>query len=268
MIVLFLLFFGGDAFLRWVWDFIYAERHVLLRAPHFSVCTAFSTHIIFSAPFMLLDVFSPHVGWLQKYRIHREVIGLHQWFQCAARILWKYMVGVLPLTALFLWGRRTHFPERPPSSFHAFRECASCMLIFDTLFFLCHYTIHKIPWLFNNVHRIHHLNRDTFALAAQDASISELLSLQTLAFISTMLVGCHPFSEILFHLVNTWMAVEDHCGYDFPWALHRFLPFFGGPPHHLAHHQHFKGNYAPYFRHWDYIFGTSLPISVNEKDNR
>lgn len=143
MIVLFLLFFGGDAFLRWVWDFIYAERHVLLRAPHFSVCTAFSTHIIFSAPFMLLDVFSPHVGWLQKYRIHREVIGLHQWFQCAARILWKYMVGVLPLTALFLWGRRTHFPERPPSSFHAFRECASCMLIFDTLFFLCHYTIHK-----------------------------------------------------------------------------------------------------------------------------
>lgn len=126
----------------------------------------------------------------------------------------------------------------------------------------------RIPWLYHNVHHIHHQNRDTFALAAQDSSISELLSLQTLAFISAMLVGCHPFSEILFHLVNTWMAVEDHCGYDFPWALHRLLPCFGGAPHHLAHHQHFKGNFAPYFRHWDYIFGTSLPISVNKRGHR
>lgn len=126
----------------------------------------------------------------------------------------------------------------------------------------------RIPWLYHNVHHIHHQNRDPFALAAQDSSISELLSLQTLAFISAMLVGCHPFSEILFHLVNTWMAVEDHCGYDFPWALHRLLPCFGGAPHHLAHHQHFKGNFAPYFRHWDYIFGTTLPISVKKRDHR
>ncbi|KAK9974647.1 hypothetical protein ABG768_022727 [Culter alburnus] len=267
MIVLVLLIFGCDSFLQRIWDFMYEQRHVLLMSPHWSVCAALSTHLIFSAPFMLLDVFSTHVEWIHKYSIRREVVGLHQWFRCASRILWKYMVGVLPLTVLFLSVRRMHLPERAPSSFHAFRECVSCMLVFDTLFFMFHYTIHKIPWLYHNIHHVHHLNRDTFALAAQDSSISELLFLQTLAFISAMLVGCHPFSEILFHLVNTWMAVEDHCGYDFPWALHRLLPFFGGAPHHLAHHQHFKGNFAPYFRHWDYIFGTLLPIPVNEGDN-
>ncbi|KAA0717182.1 Cholesterol 25-hydroxylase-like protein [Triplophysa tibetana] len=183
MIILVLLILGNDALLQWIWDFVYDKRHVFLMSPHWSVCAAFSAHIIFSAPFMILDLLSPHVRWLQK-----------------------------------------------------------------------------IPWLYQRVHRIHHLSRDTFALAAQDSSISELLSLQALAFISTMLVGCHPLSEILFHVFNTWMAVEDHCAYDFPWALHRLLPCFGGAPYHLAHHQRFIGNFAPYFRHWDCIFGTSLQI--------
>lgn len=143
MIALVLLVFGGDSLLQWIWDFMYKERHVLLMSPHWSVCAAFSTHLIFSAPFMLLDVFSTHVGWIQKYRIRSEAVGLYQWFRCASRILWKYMVGVLPLTALFLSVRHTHFTERAPSSFQAFRECVSCMLIFDTLFFMFHYTIHK-----------------------------------------------------------------------------------------------------------------------------
>ncbi|XP_051965871.1 cholesterol 25-hydroxylase-like protein [Xyrauchen texanus] len=264
MIILALLMFGDDTLPQLIWDLMYKEHHVLLISPHWTVCAAFFTHLIFSTPFMLLDLLSPRAQWIQKYRMHGEVVSLHQWLRCACRIFWKYMVGVLPLTVFFLFIRRSQFPERAPSSFLALSECICCMLMFDTLFFMFHYTIHKFSWLFHNVHRIHHLNRDTFALAAQDSSISELLFLQALAFISVMLLGCHPLSEILFHLVNTWMAVEDHCGYDFPWALHRLLPCFGGAPYHLAHHQQLKGNFAPYFRHWDCIFGTSLHIQRNK----
>lgn len=143
MIFLVFLIIGCDSWLQWIWDFMYEERHVLLTSPHWSVCAAFSAHLIFSAPFMLLDVFSTHVEWIHKYKIRREVVGLHQWFRCASRIFWKYVVGVLPLTALLLSIRRTHFPEKAPSSFHAFRECVSCMLMFDALFFMFHYTIHK-----------------------------------------------------------------------------------------------------------------------------
>lgn len=266
MIVFVLLIFGGDAFLQWIWDLVCEEGRALLMSPHWSVFAAFSAHLIFSVPFLLLDVFSPHVGWIHKYRIRRQLVGLNEWFRCASRILWKYVVGVLPLTALLLSLRRTHLPEKAPSMLQSFRECISCMLVFDTLFFMFHYTIHKIPWLYHNIHSSHHMNRETFALAAQDSSIGELLSLQSLAFLSAMLVRCHPLSEILFHLLNTWMAVEDHCGYDFPWALHRLLPCFSGAPHHSAHHQHFRGNFAPYFRHWDYIFGTSLPTAVEKRN--
>ncbi|XP_071208749.1 cholesterol 25-hydroxylase-like protein isoform X2 [Salvelinus alpinus] len=117
-----------------------------------------------------------------------------------------------------------------------------------------------VPWLYRMVHQAHHQNRITFALTAQDASPAELLSLQVLALTSAWVVGCHPLSEALFHLLNTWLAVEDHCGYDLPWALHRLLPCFGGAPFHQAHHHVYRGNYAPYFRHWDWLCGTYLRV--------
>ncbi|XP_029572033.1 cholesterol 25-hydroxylase-like protein [Salmo trutta] len=118
----------------------------------------------------------------------------------------------------------------------------------------------RVPWLYRRVHQTHHQNRITFALTAQDASPAELLSLQMLALSSAWVVGCHPLSEALFHLLNTWLAIEDHCGYDLPWAIHRLLPCFGGAPFHQAHHHIYRGNYAPYFRHWDWLCGTYLGV--------
>lgn len=143
MIIFVLLIFGNDALLQWIWDFMYEKRHVVLMSPHWNVCAAFCAHLIFSAPFMILDLMSPHVRWIQKYRIRRQVVAVHQWFQCAVRILWKYAFGVLPLTTLFLCVRNTNFPEEAPSFFLALKECVFCLLMFDTLFFMFHYTIHK-----------------------------------------------------------------------------------------------------------------------------
>lgn len=117
----------------------------------------------------------------------------------------------------------------------------------------------RTPWLYRNIHQFHHQHRRPFALSAQDASGAELLSLLLLAMASAWLVGCHPLSEAVFHLINTWLAVEDHCGYNLPWALHRMLPFMGGAPYHQDHHVFFRGNYAPYFTHWDRLFGTYYP---------
>lgn len=126
----------------------------------------------------------------------------------------------------------------------------------------------RIPWLYRNIHQFHHQHRQPFALSAQDASGAELLSLLLLAMASAWLVGCHPLSEAVFHLLNTWLAVEDHCGYDLPWALHRMLPFMGGAPYHQDHHVFSRGNYAPYFTHWDQLFGTYRPSVKEPKEQR
>ncbi|MCI4392911.1 hypothetical protein PGIGA_G00151350 [Pangasianodon gigas] len=242
-----------------VWDGI-RERSGVRAAPLWSACLAFSAHVLFSTLFLGLDVLGSRVPWISRYRIHGKPVTLRDWFRCLGRISWKYALCVLPVSACigFAQHERAAAAAAAPSLLVACLECFSCLLVFDTFFFVAHYTMHRIPWLFRIFHQSHHMNRHPFALAAQDSSITELVSQQLLAVWSTVLVGCHPVSEIFFHLLNIWLAVEDHCGYDFPWALHRLLPCFGGAPFHQAHHQRVTGNYAPYFTHWDLIFGTAI----------
>lgn len=116
----------------------------------------------------------------------------------------------------------------------------------------------RVPWLYRAIHQMHHQHHVPFALAAQDASSAELLSLLLLALGSAWMLGCHPLSEALFHFLNSWLAVEDHCGYNLPWALHRLLPCMGGAPFHQTHHKKQRNNFAPYFTHWDHLFGTYI----------
>ncbi|KAK1792122.1 hypothetical protein P4O66_001759 [Electrophorus voltai] len=237
------------------------EQQELLLSPFWSASAGFLVHVFFSTLFMVLDLLSPHILCIGKYRLSGEAVSVRQWLACLAHISLGYAVGVLPLTVLVQAARGSSFPDKElpaPSVFVAFSECFSCLLVFDTLFFIVHYAVHRFPWLYRTFHQAHHTHRDPFALAAQKSSVVELMAQQSLALSTAALLGCHPVSEVLFHLVNLWLAAEDHCGYDFPWGLHRLLPCFGGAPFHHAHHLHFQGNYAPYFRHWDLIFGTRL----------
>ncbi|XP_030647669.1 cholesterol 25-hydroxylase-like protein [Chanos chanos] len=225
--------------------------------PLWTVSLSLLVHLIFSLLFLVLDLFGSNFSCISQYRMPGEVVTFHRWMNCLGRIFRRYIFGVLPLMMLLHRVRNVSIPYDAPSLARALWEVFLCLLMFDTLFFWWHYCMHRFPWLYRQVHRAHHLHRDTFALAAQDLSISELMSLQLLAILSAWWVNCHPLSEILFHLLNLWLAVEDHCGYDFPWALHNILPCFGGAPFHQAHHRYSKGNYAPYFKHWDWICGTT-----------
>nr|GAT57949.1 predicted protein [Mycena chlorophos] len=51
----------------------------------------------------------------------------------------------------------------------------------------------------------------------------------------------HPMAEI---------------GYDFPWSLNKFIPFWSGADHHDFHHMAFTNNFATSFRWWDRMLGT------------
>lgn len=103
---------------------------------------------------------------------------------------------------------------------------------------------------------MHHTYSSTSAFTAQYSEAWETLSLGLFAATNPILLGCHPLAELAFFLLNIWLSVEDHCGYDLPWALHRLLPCLGGAPYHQLHHNLHSGNYAPYFTHWDKLFGT------------
>lgn len=105
---------------------------------------------------------------------------------------------------------------------------------------------------------MHHTYTSTSALTAEYSGAWETLSLGLFAAANPTLLGCHPLTELTFFMLNIWLSVEDHSGYDLPWATHHLLPLslYGGTRHHNLHHLNAKCNYAPYFTHWDRLAGT------------
>ncbi|KAM7416102.1 hypothetical protein PAMA_018260 [Pampus argenteus] len=242
-----------------LWQYVRAGQEDILVSPYLSASYGFLTHVLLCAPFLVLDVLG---SVCQRVRCWRVAAGsgspppLRQWHDCFWRVLLKYLTTILPAIAVLQTLRSPTLPDLAPSCWQLFVEVFACFLLFDTVFFIWHVSMHRVSWLYHSIHQQHHQNMVLFALTAQDASSFELLSLLLLAQSSAWVVGCHPLSEALFHLLNSWLAVEDHCGYDMPWALHRLLPCLGGAPFHQAHHTMRSVNYAPYFTHWDQLFGT------------
>ncbi|XP_060893239.1 cholesterol 25-hydroxylase-like protein [Labrus mixtus] len=252
---------GGEPILQETWECVRAAQEEILLSPYLPASCAFLIHLLLCAPFLALDALGSVSLRVRSWRIAAgsgPPPSLRQWGDCFWRVLSRYLSTVLPATAVFQTLRSPAVPELAPSCWQLFVEVFACCLLFDTLFFIWHLSMHRVPWLYRNIHQPHHHHHIPFALAAQDSSSAELLSLLLLALSSAWVLGCHPLSEVFFHLINTWLAVEDHCGYDMPWSLHRLLPCLGGAPHHQAHHSVHSGNYAPYFTHWDHLFGTHL----------
>ncbi|KAF3696151.1 Cholesterol 25-hydroxylase [Channa argus] len=244
--------------LQGLWDSVRAGQEQLLLSPYLPASCAFLMHVTLCAPFLVLDVLGSVCQRVRSWRIEAgSPPSLRRWYDCFGRLLYRYLTTVLPATALFQTALRSPtFPVQAPSCWQLFVQVFACFLLFDALFFIWHLSMHRFSWLYRKIHQHHHQHHIPFALAAQDASSAELLSQLLLALTSAWVVGCHPLSEVVFHILNTWLAVEDHCGYNLPWALHRLLPCMGGAPYHQAHHSLHSGNYAPYFTHWDKLFGT------------
>ncbi|KAM9744446.1 cholesterol 25-hydroxylase-like protein [Menidia menidia] len=245
--------------LQGLWERVRAGQEEMLPSPYLPASCALLTHVLLCAPFLALDALGAVCRRVRSWRIAAgsgPPPSPRRWLECLCRIVFRYLTAVLPVTALFQLLRSPDAPRLAPSCWQLFVEVVACFLLFDTFFFAWHYAMHRVPWLYRNVHRTHHQHHLPFALAAQDASAAELLSLLLLALSCTWTLGCHPLSEVAFHLLNSWLAVEDHCGYNLPWALHRLLPGVGGAPHHQSHHRMQSSNFAPYFTHWDQLFGT------------
>ena len=127
-----------------------------------------------------------------------------------------------------------------------------------------HYWLHRLlhhPYLYKHVHKIHHQYSAPFGLAASYAHPLEiaLLGLGTvgapiiLAFISNKV---HMVTIYLWVTLRLLQAVDAHSGYDFPWSMHHWFPFWSGAEWHDKHHERFFGNYSSSFRWWDIMMDT------------
>ncbi|XP_075010746.1 cholesterol 25-hydroxylase [Calonectris borealis] len=244
--------------LQSLWDSVTAKEP-LIKSPFFPVLFSFTAYMAFCLPYIALDFLSTRLPNLRKYKIQpQNYPTLGMMLPCIIQSAYHHVVLIFPVTLLHWYWRPMNLPVIAPELPEVLLEVGVCLVLFDFEYFLWHLLHHKVPWLYKTFHKVHHKHVSTFALTTQYSSVWELLSLGFFAAINPVLLGCHPLTEMIFFLVNIWLSVEDHSGYDLPWSTHRLVPFglYGGSPHHDLHHLKFKSNYAPYFTHWDKIFGT------------
>lgn len=159
------------------------------------------------------------------------------------------------------------------------------LVVFLILEDFYHYHVHRFmhtPFMYRYVHRIHHEYAAPFGIAAEYAHPIETLILGfgtiggPLAYhITTHFIlqwgpdwDLHMTTMILWMILRLHQVVDAHSGYDFPWSLHHWLPFWAGAEHHDYHHQSYVGNYASSFRWWDYLFGTDIKYRAYRRQQR
>ncbi|KAJ1553185.1 C-4 sterol methyl oxidase [Cladochytrium tenue] len=135
----------------------------------------------------------------------------------------------------------------------------------DTFHYWAHRAAHYGP-LYKHVHKLHHEFQTPFGITAEYAHTAEVLVLGLGFFVGPLTWAMatldnepyrlHVVSMIVWMAVRLVLTVDDHSGYDFPWSLHNWIPFWGGADFHDYHHMAFVGNYSSTFRHWDWICGT------------
>ncbi|XP_029933804.1 cholesterol 25-hydroxylase-like protein [Myripristis murdjan] len=244
--------------LQALWDFI-LSRHSVLASPFFPVLFSLCVYLSFCLPFVLLDLLSSRLAFIRRYKIQpRSVASWDTMGRCLALALYNHAVYIFPITLLHWYCRPVTLPAEAPALLRLAWDVLACLLMFDFQYFIWHLLHHKVPWLYRTFHKVHHTHTATSALTTEYSGAWETLCLGFFAAINPFLLGCHPMTEMAFYVLNIWLSVEDHCGYDLPWATHRLVPggLYGGAPHHDLHHLKFKSNYAPYFTHWDRLAGT------------
>jgi methylsterol monooxygenase len=194
-----------------------------------------------------------------------------QW-QCAALVLFSHFTVELPQIWLFhpmcqYFGLSTSVPF--PSLFKIAYQICIFFVLEDTWHYWTHRAMHWGP-LYKNIHKIHHQYSAPFGLAAEYASPIEVMVLG-LGTVGSPILYCaitkdlHILTMYLWIVCRLFQAIDAHSGYEFPWSLHHFLPFWAGAEHHDVHHERFIGNYASSFRWWDFVLDTEAGPEAAKK---
>ena len=130
------------------------------------------------------------------------------------------------------------------------------VLLIDDFYFYCyHRLLHKSPFLFKKIHKIHH--RSTSPLPADylyEHPLEWMLGLLG-PFIAFLILGGVSFATIfLFLIIKVLHELDIHSGIKS--SIYRYIPFVGINEHHSMHHKYRDVHFASVFSIWDYVFRT------------
>ena len=227
-------------------------------------------------PWMIMD----QIPAFRKYKIQgvRSVIAqtgscanthqqkmptLAEQWACARLVLLSHFTVELPQIWLFhplaqYCGLSTTVPF--PPWWKMVYQIAIFFVLEDTWHYWFHRALHT-PTLYKKIHKLHHQYSAPFGLAAEYASPIETMILAFGAvgipvLYTAFTQDLHILTMYAWIVCRLFQAIDSHSGYELPWSLHHFLPFWAGADHHDVHHEKFIGNYSSSFRWWDYVMDT------------
>lgn len=222
-----------------------------------------------SLPWIIIDA----IPFFNKWKLQNQKVPTwREQFDCAALVLLQHVTVELPQIWLFhpiatFFGLEYGVPF--PSAWKMAFHIAIFFVMEDTWHYWFHRALHYGP-LYRAIHKLHHTYSAPFGLAAEYASPIEVMLLAA-GVIGSPIVwvaitgDLHLMTMYMWIVLRLFQAIDAHSGYDFPWSLRHFLPFWAGADHHDVHHEKFIGNYASSFRWWDYMLDTEAGAEASKK---
>ncbi|KAA8496857.1 Methylsterol monooxygenase 2-2 [Porphyridium purpureum] len=205
-------------------------------------------------PFFVMD----RTPYFHKWKIQDEKENdLPGQWQCFKAVMLNHMLVVFPIVMV------SHLFEflgvdagyEVPSLITIAFQVFVCFLIEDFCFYWGHRALHT-DFLYRHIHSVHHTYSAPFGIAAEYAHPLEVIFLGLSTIFGPIICRPHLLTLWVYLFFRCLQTVECHSGYDFPWSLNRWLPFYGGADFHDHHHKSYSGNYASVFIWTDYIYGT------------
>jgi len=243
-----------------VWQFMKDGHEDALRSPLFPPILSVSFYFILSGVFTFFDLFGKNWQWLQKCKIQKEKEVTWKLVRSSlTNHFWNLALWIIPMALVqLLWVPPTPLPPVAPTLFEFIGHQILFFIIFDFEYWAFHATCHKVRWLYRWCHSIHHQYHSPFALATQYLHPFELIFVGGGITITPWLFKPHIMTYWSWFLLSNYVSIEEHSGYDFPWAAHNWCPLYGGAPKHDFHHMRPMSNFEPWLTHLDTLFGWNI----------
>jgi len=190
---------------------------------------------------------------------------------CAWKVGVNHLCLVLPLIIvthpIYAFLGTDHRLESLPSLSVIALQLSFYLIVEDFVFYFIHRFLHT-PWLYKNIHIVHHQHSAPFGIAAEYAHPIEVVFLGFATFAGPFLAPPHLITLFAWLAIRSMQTIECHSGYDFPWSMNRWFPLYGGADFHDHHHRIHSGNYSSTFIWVDKLFGTDNAYQIWKASQR
>lgn len=157
--------------------------------------------------------------------------------------------------------------DKFPSSLSIVLHMLLFIALEDILFYVGHRTLHTVPFLYLNVHKLHHRWVQQVSIAAEATHPIEFVVSNVIPFAAgPLLSGAHLSLLYIWTIYRVFETISHHSGYELPTDMFAIVSFQGDTLAHDLHHSKGgglsdrSGNYGSMSQFWDYLFNTQLHV--------